>query len=428
MRRWSATVIGMLTVFSPPAHGQTLRQRFIELFTFGDCGASLCLGGSSQLIGHGDHFIPAATASGQAALDFVTNAVATNVTNVPVPSTSTATVFKFVNGLPVRTDISAGPIFGERGQTLGRGRLLAGINTTYLKLNSVRGVPMDNLEFNFAHQDIPPTGLGNPDFENDLIQVRTNLDVKLFVTTAFVSYGLLDMLDVGVAVPFVFLDVSGRSTATILPIGSGANGPHQFEGTPADPVLVAVSSTNGTAAGIGDIAGRLKIRLHERNNVGIGVIGEIRLPTGNEDDLLGSGEITARGLAIVSARFGAFTPHLNAGYIYRKATFQNNAVLATIGFDQLLAPWATMAVDFATEWQVGGSAFRSQPIVYQSPVARTVPSTLIPNRRDDLLNGSIGFKLSPSETFRIVVNTVVPVGNGGVTPTASWTAGFELTF
>jgi len=173
----------------------------------------------------------------------------------------------------------------------------------------------------------------------------------------------------------------------------------------------------------------LKFWLNDAGKASLGVIAEARFPTGDEDNLLGSGEFAVRGLGIFSATLGDFTPHLNVGYAYRKANFQNNTVLATIGFDQLLVSWATLAVDFLTEWQVGTSELQvAPPIVYEQPIPRTVASTFIPERRDDLMIGSVGFKLAPNDRWRIVVNTLVPLGNGGVQSKASYTAGFELHF
>lgn len=428
MLRRSALAIVFLCTVASATHAQSLRDRFIELFTFGDCGSALCLGGVSELIGHGNHFITAAEEGGATALTFITNAIASNVANVPIPSTSGGSTFEFIDGLPVRTDLSAGPIFAERVETLGQGRLLIGTNATYIDLQSVRGVPMDNLLFNFGHEDIDPDGLGSPGFENDLIQVRTNLAVNLFVATGFMTFGLLDAVDVGIAVPFVRVSVGGNSVANILPVG-GTPSPHQFSGTAENPVLVAVAGTDASASGLGDVAGRLKIRLVHSDNWGIGLLGEARFPTGNEEDLLGAGELAGRVLAIVSAKWGDFTPHINAGYTFRQAEFQNDAISATVGFDQLLAPWATLAVDLVTEWQVGASVLApSNDIVYESPFARAVPSTLIPNRRDDLLDGSVGFKLTPTESFTLILNALVPMADGGVQPAAAFTAGFQVSF
>src|SRR3712207_8029781 len=57
----------------------------------------------------------------------------------------------------------------------------------------------------------------------------------------------------------------------------------------------------------------------------------------------------------------AFTPHANVGYLYRAGDQLNDAVLATVGFDHLLAPWATLAADVVSELEVGPSKLRVPP-------------------------------------------------------------------
>jgi len=46
-------------------------------------------------------------------------------------------------------------------------------------------------------------------------------------------------------------------------------------------------------------------------------MADARLPTGNEEEFTGAGNLALRGLAIVSGRFGNFSPHLNVGYMLR---------------------------------------------------------------------------------------------------------------
>ena len=78
---------------------------------------------------------------------------------------------------------------------------------------------------------------------------------------------------------------------------------------------------------------RLKATVARSESTNIAVIVEARFPTGSEDDLLGAGQFVARGLGIASAKFGDFSPHLNAGFLYRRGGLLKNAVLATAGFD-----------------------------------------------------------------------------------------------
>jgi hypothetical protein len=430
MRRLVATGVALVAVTGALA-GQGLRDRVSsELFTFGTCGQPLCLDGS-QLVGHGDHFIPAQLTGAGSIIAFLSNAIAVSVSNVPVSAASSGATFSFVGGQPVKTSSSAGPIFGERAQTLGRGRFFIGANITGLHFERLRGIRLDNVILNFGHQNIAPTDtLGSPDFENDIVQVRVGLDVDLLVSTVFASWGIVDGVDLGVAVPFVHTSVRGQSAAQILPFGSGVNTPHYF-GTDGggNPILSAVAQTDGSATGIGDVAGRIKISLIQTGRVGIAMLADARFPTGDEANLLGSGKFSGRGMGIVSVKMGSFSPHANVGYVIRDADFENNGIVANVGFDQLVGPWATMAFDLLSEWEVGEpKLLLPGPLVYQSPFPRTVPVTEVPNRKDNQLQASLGFKFTTGRGLTLVFNGLIPLRDAGLQPSAVWTGGLEYNF
>jgi hypothetical protein len=430
MRRLMATGVALVALTGSLA-GQGLRDKVSnELFTFGTCGQPLCLDGS-QVVGHGGHFIPAQLTGAGSIIAFLSNAIAVSVSNVPVSAASAGATFSFVGGQPVKTSSSAGPIFGERAQTLGRGRFFIGANITGLHFERLRGVRLQNLILNFGHANIPPTDtLGSPDFENDLVQVHVGLDVDLLVSTVFASWGIVDGVDIGVAVPFVHTSVRGQSIAQILPFGSGLSTPHYFGTDPSgNPVLSAVASTDGSASGIGDVAGRIKIALIQAGRVGVSVLADARFPTGDEANLLGSGRFTGRGMSIVSVKLGSFAPHANLGYVIRDADLENNGFIANFGFDQLIGPWATMAFDLLSEWEVGQPKLQLPgPIVYQAPFPRSVPATEIPMRKDNQLHASIGFKFTTSRGLTLVVNGLIPLRDAGLQPSAIWTGGLEYNF
>jgi hypothetical protein len=155
----------------------------------------------------------------------------------------------------------------------------------------------------------------------------------------------------------------------------------------------------------------------------------VRFPTGSEDNMLGSGAYAARGLAILSAQFGNFTPHANLGYLYRGGEFETDAVLATIGFDQLMAPWATLAVDVISQLQVGDSPLQVPgPVEIEAPYHRTITPTLIPDERDDIVDGSLGVKLSAAQGLTVLANSEWSLNHGGLRPDVIWTAGLEYNF
>ena len=431
MRRVVAVTGVALMALCGPLMGQGLRERIsTELFTFGTCGQPLCLAGVGAGGAHGDHFIPAQVSGAGAIISFLSNAIGVSVGNVPVSAASSGTTFSFEGGVPVKTSSSGGPIFAERAQTLGRGRFFVGTNVTGLHYQHLRGVPLDNLTLNFSHQDTPPTGVGDPAFENDLVQVNVAMDIDLLVTSVFASWGIVDGLDISVLVPVVHTSVKGTSVAQVLPIGSGAATPHYF-GTDAggNPILTAVAGTEGSASGLGDVAARIKINVFQSGTVGVALLADGRFPTGDENDLLGAGRFSGRGLGIVSVRIGGFSPHANIGYVFRDAELENNGVLATVGFDNQLGRWATLAVDVISEWQVGESKLRLPgPINYTEPFPRTVQSSLIPDRKDNTMAASIGFKFALPRGIAIVSNALIPLRDAGLQPGAVWTGGIEYNF
>ena len=228
--------------------------------------------------------------------------------------------------------------------------------------------------------------------------------------------------------PIVNTDLTGQSEAQIIPFGGGP-APHFFAGTVDDPVLTASRFVDGSATGLGDIAARVKVNLRDSRPVAVGLLAEARLPTGDEDDLLGSGSFAARGLAIVSARFGAFSPHANVGYLYRGDDGGADSFLGTLGFDQLLAPWATLAADVVSEFEVGDSD-RQVPgdVIMEAPFRRAIRTSNLPDRRDDIVNGSLGVKLTNRQGITFVANGAWPLNRGGLRPDVFWTFGVEYNF
>ena len=430
---------------APPLAAQHLRDQLADLFIFGPGNDPLFLGGTGDPNNpdavriHGSHFVPAAVASNGTVISFITNSIGSNVANVPVSATSGGSTFSFEGGAPVRTSTSAGPVFGERAQTLGRGRVLVGLSRTGVNFKSLRGVSLDDIHFTFTHanSDFPGCDsisggdcslLGVPSVENESIDLRLALDIDLTVTSFLVTYGLTDRVDLAVVVPIVTTSLEGSTTAQINPFGPPP-AVHFFGGTPDNPILTASRFVRGSATGLGDLDARVKLNLRRGDPVAVCVLADVRFHKGSESDLLGSGAWAARGLAIVSARFGSFSPHANVGYLYRGGDFESDAVLGTAGFDHLLAPWATLAVDLISQLQVGDSPLQVPgPVLIQAPYTRTLTPSQIPNRRDDLVDGSVGLKLTAAPGLTVLGNGQWPLNRGGLRPDIIWTFGLEYNF
>ena len=442
MRRTLWSLLSLALVATPlPAQG--LRDKISQLFIFTSGKDPLFLGGTagsdSATALHADHFVPSANADNGSLIAFISTAISQNAGNLPVSATSGGSTFRFEAGVPVATSGSPGAIFGERAPTLGRGRVFVGANINRLHFETLRGVNMHDIEMTFTHENVTGracdsivgsscTPYGVPTHENDVIDLRLALDLDMTVTSFFVTFGLLDRVDIGVVLPIVSTSLSGTSNAQIVPFG-GTTAQHFFGGTPANPELSTSRFVAGSATGVGDLATRVKVNLMRSERTSFSVLADVRFPTGSADDLLGSGHLAARGLGILSARFGAFSPHANIGYLFRSGSSQNSAVLTTVGFDHVMAPWAAIAVDLVSELQVGESKLRLPgPVTYDLPFRRTIDVTNLPNERDDLINGSFGFKFTTHAGITLVANTLFPLNRGGLRPNVLWTAGLEYNF
>src|SRR3954466_13418885 len=208
------------------ATAQGLRDRISDLFIFGAGQAPLFLAGSgdpnnpASLQAHGLHFIPSSSAENGALIAFITDALGSSIGSIPIGSTSGGETFRFEGGAPVKTSTSAGPIVAERAQTLGRGRVLAGISRTGFRFATLRGVDMRNIDLTFTHQNVDFEGCdaqfggdctlyGVPVLENDAMDFHLSMDLDVRVTSMYVTYGVSDRFDFGLVVPIVQAEFSG---------------------------------------------------------------------------------------------------------------------------------------------------------------------------------------------------------------------------
>jgi hypothetical protein len=447
----SFAAASVMLLLAAPARAQTLQDQVGRLFIVGQQTAPLRVNaqGASQeaavSVVQDDGFLPSVSLANGAVLDFLTRWVGVSPGYFPVGSTSGGLTFRFESGLPVAEAVSAGPISGERGHTLGRGRGVVGANYTSTRFNTSRGKPIKDLRLTFTHSNIDSdqcdaqegrdcAPLGIPVSENDLLEVLLTLDLDVDVASLFVTYGLLDRVDLGVILPIVHTGLAAHSIAQIIPFGTLPTGAtHFLAGTPGDPVLSTTQVVDGSATGIGDLAGRMKVNLLERSRAAIAFLADVRAPTGDEKDFLGTGEWAFRGLGILSLQFGNFSPHANAGYVWRgknhASGVANDAVLGTIGFDQVFAPWATFSADVISELQLGKSVFQvPAPVTFTEPFVRSVRPMEISDARDNLVTVALGFRLATLSNFMAVANTLIPVTGSSPRPDFAWTLGLEYDF
>lgn len=439
----SPTLLGLLVCLAlpRPADGQSMRESFGRLFIFGGGDTQLFLGGSAGVPAtevHGDHFIPASQAANGSMLRFLESTVATNVATFPLSSTVASRTFDLVDGVPTPSTESYGPVFAERAETIGRGRVNLGVNYSRLRFAELRGADLGDLRLTFVHEnvDFPNCDqifngdcslFGVPQFENDVIELTLSLDMEAEVFAFFATVGLADRLDLSVALPVVDFDFRGTSTASVVP-STGDEALHFFGNTPEAPDLSDRSQVAERATGIGDLAVRLKAHAYQGDPWDFGLLAEVRAPTGREEDFLGTGRWNARGLGILSGQFSGFSPHLNLGYEYRGDDLDPPELELSAGFDQRLAERVTLAIDLLAALELEDPGLELPASVeLEAPFRRTVRLTNIPDRRDDVIDGSLGLKFGTEAGLVVVANVLVPLNDGGLRAGPVPTLGLEYS-
>jgi len=392
---------------------------------------------------HSTHFVDAAAEANRVLTPGLNSLIASNISSFPLTSTIAGLTYDFSSGRPVPITGSLGPIFAETAETLGKGKLNVGFEFSHLSLNRFRGLPTRDIRFTFAHKDIVENGrpLGDDPFELDVIDLNLNLDVNANIYAFFATFGVTNNLDIGVAVPLVNVSLQGTAQAIVRGPASGTA--HTFVGgTQANPNVVDRVSYDDNASGVGDVAVRLKYSFVRGVDLNLGALLDVRLPTGNEEDFLGTGETSTKLSLIASRKIAQFTPHLNLGYDRRSAKLDSDELEFTAGLDQKLAEGFTLAVDILGEIDVNSDEaikfFPQETVTLADKLSAGSPNitinrledlTSIPQRdNDNMLSASLGFRIAPSEKVLLLGNILIPMNDGGLRSSVAPTLGLTVNF
>jgi hypothetical protein len=231
-------------------------------------------------------------AAAEAARDTISRALLVNLTSAPLATSSSGFLYRLNPqlGTVERATESFGPFFVERALTAGRGRASFGMSATSAGFDELDGQNLrDGTLVTVARQfrDEPAAF----DTESLTLQIRSS------TMTLFGSVGVTNRLEIGAAVPFARVSVEGQRI-------------NVYRGS-----TFLQASATGTASGIADVAVRAKYTLLARQNGGVAAATEVRLPTGDADNLLGTGTTSYRFIGIGSFEQGTFALHGNASFL-----------------------------------------------------------------------------------------------------------------
>ena len=231
-------------------------------------------------------------AAAEAARDTIARALLLNLTSSPLASSSSGFLYKLNPrlGTVERATQSFGAFFVERAQTVGKGRASIGMSAGSASFDRLDGLHLkDGALVTVANQFRDET----TPFDTESL----TLDVSSRTMTLLGTVGVSDNLEIGAAVPLLDLTINGQRNT----IYRGQN--------------FLQAAGEGTAQGLGDIAIRAKYMVYSGGPTAVAAGGEVRLPTGDEANLLGTGATAYRLIGIVSYEPGAFGLHGNAGIV-----------------------------------------------------------------------------------------------------------------
>jgi hypothetical protein len=391
---------------------------------------------------HGNHFRPAAGEADTLLTPALNALISSNISSFPLSSTSAGLTFDFSSGTAEVITESSGPILAETARTLGRGKLNLGFNYSYLSMARFRGLDIEDIRFTFPHQPVSDGEFGESPNENDTVDLTLNGDLNASIFAMYATFGLTNSIDIGVAIPFINISMRGIAEARVnsYTFASLDSANHYFGGDPRNPVLVKESPYDETASGIGDIAVRLKANFAKNQSVDVTGLLDIRLPTGSEEDFLGTGDANIRAMAIFSKKMSGFTPHLNLGFERRGATLDSDELEFAAGFEHQLVRGLTFAADLLGEVDVSGDEkialypdSQNQTVIANTPlggqIIREIDRSNIPDAdNDNAYNMAFGFKYSSSQSLLLIGNLLIPLNDAGLRSGIVPTVGLAFNF
>jgi hypothetical protein len=365
-----------------------------------------------------------------------TTALVGQLVSLPLPSPAGGFTYEFDSTLGVfrRTTQSFGPIVADRAETIGARRVAVGFAYQRFAFDTIEGMDLQSVPAVFTHDSANLRG-----GREDVVTTMNQIEARVSQSTAFVTVGVTDSLDLSLAVPLVANQLKVVSSATIRRLGTTNTLTHFYRQANGEVGDSRVFTAQGSAAGLGDLMVRVKgtVRKSERSGVALGL--DLRLPTGDEMNLLGSGATGILPFAIWSATFRNVSPHVNAGYNWNgssvlagdpvrgvSADFPDQVTYAA-GADVSVSSRLTVAFEVLGRYMIDAERLRREQ--FAALDGRSVfPSIGFSRTSFNVLNGAIGFKAAIAERLLLDVNLLFNLNERGLRDKVTPLVGLEYAF
>jgi hypothetical protein len=392
--------------------------------------------------GHEAHYSgDVSEAAGQfAAVRALNDEIGRQLSLVPLSSSAGGFSYRFDPNLGTltRPTASFGSVYSDRPYTVGRGKYNLGVSFSRFTYDELDALDLrdGDVSLLFLHEDPDNDGRLDPAFEGDIItaQLFMNLDVDMFTVGA--TYGVTDRFDVGLAVPVLDVTLGISADAEVVQQATGGDDTHLFtNGTTSKTI-----ASSGSRSGIGDVSLRGLLLLNDPKSpdaLRAAVRGDVRFPTGDENNLLGSGAFQGQASLILSRAFGRWAWRASGGGLVGTEELPDE-VLYTFGMDLAVDSKLTVSGDLLgryiselPEVTVEDTAVTFDTDAGPGQSLQTSTYSTISLLKPDwanTMNVSVGLKLNVAGQFLVAANGLFPITDLGLRDDFSSLVGIDYSF
>jgi hypothetical protein len=327
--------------FTPSATGTVTRSLF-----------SVYTSTTGNALGDGNAFVAAINnpqnykVAHSAALSSALGAnIALTLSIIPLSSPTSGVILKTdpATGAQLPVSGTLGPIFTQRAETVGKRKLFVGVTHQNYHFTRFNDQKLNGLTVLYGGNDRSGITLGTQTTTTAPATFNLGLDVRLSQDIAFLTYGLTDRFDVSVGLPMVHAAVASSAYNGIVYSGTGtdfSNGSQCWcvnSLSPGSFQLTApqIGSASKEKTGFGDVLLRFKGSVLERSHASLAVGADLRLPSGEAENYLGTGTTSVKPFAAVSlyskplANGIVFAPHFDVGWQFGGKTILGGTLQGT---------------------------------------------------------------------------------------------------
>ena len=315
-------------------------------------------------------------------------------------------------------------LFTDLAKTLGKGRFSGGITYSNISYDQIDGQSLDSLTLALDHEDVGDPGFdlcigGQPPpqcylFERDLVLLDLDIELDSEVLFLFGAFGLTNNIDIEIILPIIKNRLSIRSNARVHEHDSSqffAGTLHEFDedGINSDD---AHAHAKENKIGFGDLQLQGKWNFYSDPDFDLATMVEFLIPTGDEDNYMGSDTLSITPKLILSTNSGIagipINAHLNIGYEFSTGDGHNEFLYAA-------------ALEYSHEFNKSVLTTAFEVLGDHVMETRT-------GFGDDQVDAAIGAKWSFLENQSIFFNYRFPLNDDGLRASNIFSVGYAGTF